>query len=102
MSSGWRHGPSRSMMLVMVTSPIFTVFMSELQPVEARGGAAEQVGFGRGTRAAGQDLARVPERSVGVRALVHREVALEHAARRAERLDACLDVRLPRGGECLG
>src|SRR5579872_668426 len=102
MSSGWRHGPSRSMMLVMVTLPIFTVFMSELQRVETRGSAAEQVGLFRRARAAGQDLAGVPERGVGVGSLVHREVALEHAARGAEGLDAGFDIGLPRGGERLG
>jgi hypothetical protein len=30
MSSGFRHGPSRSMMLMMVTSPILSCFMVAL------------------------------------------------------------------------
>jgi hypothetical protein len=30
MSSGCRHGPSRSMMLVMVTSPIFSVCIVQI------------------------------------------------------------------------
>ncbi len=90
------------MMLVMVTSPIGAVFESQLQSVKARRGAAEQVGFFRRARAAGEDLAGVPEGGVGVRPLVHGEVALEHATRGAECLDAGLDIGLPSRGECLG
>src|SRR5579884_1786816 len=66
-----------------------------LQPIEAAGGAGEQRRlFGR-RAAAGDALERVPEHVIAAAALIDREVALEHRALRAERLDACLDIRAP-------
>src|SRR6185437_5476339 len=102
MSAGFRQGPSRSMMLVIVTSPICNCFIcpppsSEIEPIEACGRAAEQIGlFGRACSLC-EDLAGVPERCVAIGTLVHREVALKHATGRTERFNAGFDVGLPGG-----
>src|ERR1700677_1242406 len=77
----------------------FGPLVLKIKAIEARGGAAEQIGLFRGTRVLGEQFACVPERCVAVRTLVHGEVALEHAAIGAERFDAGLDIGFPRGGE---
>src|SRR5215510_1003566 len=68
-----------------------------VKAVESRCGATEQVGFLGVARALGQELAGVPEHRIAVGALVDGKVALEHASRRPERIDAGLDVGTPRG-----
>src|SRR5690348_5354619 len=99
MSAGFRQGPSRSMMLVMVTSPMrncrIVPLPSEIQTIEPRRRTAEQIGFFRRAHALCQYFAGVPERLVAVGTLVYREVALEHAACGAELLDASLDIGFP-------
>src|SRR3954447_21671147 len=105
MSAGFRQGPSRSMILVIVTSPIcncrIVPLLSKFQTIEPRCGAAEQISLLRRACTFCHDLAGVPERLVAVGPLVDREVAFEHAARRAERLDAGLDIGFPRRGQFL-
>ena len=66
-----------------------------------RGAAVERLLVGR-RRAGGDPLEGVPQLGVAAGLLVRREVALEHAAVGAERLDARLDVLAPRRGEFLG
>src|SRR5262249_55428948 len=64
---------------------------------ESRCGATEQVGFLGVARAPGQELAGVPEHPIALGAPCDGKVALEHASRRPERIDAGLDVGTPRG-----
>src|SRR5262245_18477931 len=68
-----------------------------VEAVEPRCSATEQVGFLGVACALGQKLAGVPEHRIAVGALVDGKVALEHASRRPERIDAGLDVGTPRG-----
>src|SRR5262245_52059687 len=72
-----------------------------VKAVEPRCSAAEQVGFLRVACALGEKLAGVPEHRIAVRALVDGKVALEHASRRPECIDAGLDVGTPRGSQRL-
>src|SRR6266702_4302188 len=51
------------------------------------------------TRLLGQSFECVPAVAVRIRALVDREVALEHASIRAEQFDASVHPRLPRLGK---
>src|SRR5262249_19992837 len=67
-----------------------------VKAVEFRCSATEQVGFLRVACALGEKLAGVPEHRIAVGALVDGKVALEHASRRPERVDAGLDVGPPR------
>src|SRR5262249_44824909 len=72
-----------------------------VKAVEFRSSASEQVGFLRVACALGEKLAGVPEHRIAVRALVDGKVALEHASRRPECIDAGLDVGTPRGSQRL-
>src|SRR3954464_5921351 len=78
-----------------------SMLRNPVEPIETLRGAEEQVGFFRRARALRENLAGVPEHRIAVRALVDREVALEHSARRTERRDAGFNVGLPRIGERL-
>src|SRR5712691_7426343 len=70
--------------------------------VDAGGSAAVERPL-LGGRGAGRDaLEGVPQLGVAAGLLVRREVALEHAALGAERLDARLEIHPPCGGEVLG
>src|SRR2546421_5436341 len=66
-----------------------------VEPIDALRRTEEQIGFLGSARALGEQLAGVPEHRIAVRALVDREVALEHATRWAERRDAGFDVWPP-------
>src|SRR5947209_243863 len=66
-----------------------------VEPIDALRSTREQIGLLGGTRALGEQLARIPEHRIAVRALVDRKVAFEHAARGAERRDASFDIGLP-------
>src|SRR5262245_7453016 len=66
--------------------------------VEAGRRLAKEAGFLVSARAAREALGGVPVSGVGVRALVDREVALEHAPLGPEGLDARLDVGAPGSG----
>src|SRR5436305_8212500 len=66
-----------------------------VEPVKPCCRPGEQIGFVRAAGAFGQKLAGIPEDWIAVGAFVDREVALEHATRRAERLDAGLHIRPP-------
>src|SRR5262245_37745904 len=63
-----------------------------VETVHALGRSAKELGLLARSGSAHQPLTRVPEHLIAVRDFVHRKVTLEHAARRAKRLDACLDV----------
>src|SRR6266849_2268778 len=78
-----------------------------VEPIKSHCGMSEEIGFFFTARAFCQKLAGIPKDRIAVGALVDREVALEHGARRAERLDACLHIGAPRrrqgfGGRRLG
>src|SRR5436305_5503268 len=88
----WMPG-TRPGMTKLPTNPV--------EPIETLRGAEKQIVLLSCARAFRQNLAGVPEHRIAVRTLVDREVALEHAARRAERRDARFDVRLPGIGERL-
>src|SRR5260370_25316698 len=77
------------------------IYRSDAETVEPRRCSMEQVGFLARARPLRQPLAGVPEHAVAVGALVHREIAFEHRAGRAERGDAGLDVAPPRRGQLL-
>src|SRR5689334_1026055 len=70
-------------------------------PVHLRRGAAVQCLLLRSRCIRGDPLERVPQLGIAAGLLVRREVALEHAAVDAERLDAGLDVLTPRGRQVL-
>src|ERR1700759_1136058 len=74
----------------------------EFQSIEIRGGPGEQRGLLALAEIRSQTLEGVEDHLIAGLALVGREVALEHAAVRTERLDACLYIRLPRRGALLG
>src|SRR5437899_9510675 len=67
----------------------------QVEPIEPRRGAAEQIRFLGRTCRTRQNLAGTPERRVAIGALVDGEVALEHAAPGAESFDAGLEIRPP-------
>src|SRR5690348_14708390 len=70
----------------------------QLEPVEIRCRLREQRGLLAVVVAGGKPLEGVEDHLIAGLALIRREVALEHAAVRAECLDACLDIGLPRRG----
>ena len=72
------------------------------QPIDLRRGAAVERRLLCCRCVGGDALERVPQLGVAAGLLVRREVALEHAAVDAERLDAVLDIRPPGRGEILG
>src|SRR5688572_2478249 len=73
----------------------------EAQSVDLGGGAVEKRMLLVSGIALGDALHRVPQHWVRNRVAVRREVALEHAAPRAERLDAMLVERTPSGRKLL-
>src|SRR5712692_5836678 len=74
----------------------FQSSVGQVEPIEPRRGAAEQIRFLGRTCCPRQNLAGIPERRVAIGALVDREVALEHTAPGAESFDAGLEIRPPR------
>src|ERR1700730_6063643 len=68
---------------------------SHRQAIGFRRGAVEQGGLLVGGIAGGDPLERVPPNLITAGTLVDREIALEHAALRAERSDAGLDIGAP-------
>src|SRR5947208_2094428 len=66
-----------------------------IQAIGAAGGAAEHRKLLALGRAGGDALERVPQRRVADAHLLDGVVALEHAAARAEALDAGLEIRPP-------
>src|SRR5688500_5406321 len=74
----------------------------QAEAVDLRRGAAEQALLLGAACSASESLAGVPEHAVAVRAFVDGEIAFEHGAVGAERLDAGLDVGPPQSGELLG
>src|SRR5690242_21916196 len=62
------------------------------EPVKARCGAGEKIGFFGWGGAARQPFERIEQYRIAARALVDREVAFEHAAAGAKILDAGLDI----------
>src|SRR5215208_3383955 len=71
-------------------------FLLYPESVEPRRGADEQVGFFRFRGARCQPLERIEQHRIAACALIDREIALEHAAVRAKRLDAGLNIGTPR------
>src|SRR5690348_296820 len=65
------------------------------QPIDGSGSPAEQRGLLGGAVLGRDALERVPQDAVVAGLLVGRKVAFEHAPRRAEHVDAGLDVRPP-------
>src|SRR4029077_10271286 len=92
------RGPS-SWMSTCVGRSVMVMFLGKkgrglnasLQPVEPRRGAGEEIGFLGRRGAAREPFERVEQHRIAARALVDREIALEHAAIGAEILDASLD-----------
>src|SRR5271166_3496054 len=86
-------------------SPVFVRVSAGRRPasqaVDPRGHVMEQQRLLGRRRAGGDALERVPQHGVAAHGLVDREVAFEHAPRRAEVLDARVHVRPPCGGEFL-
>src|SRR5262245_64997025 len=72
-----------------------------VEAIKLRSSATEQVGFLRVACALGEKLAGVPEHRIAVGALVDGKVALEHASRRPNGIDAGLVVGTPVGGRGL-
>src|SRR5215475_12361185 len=64
------------------------IALSDAEAVEARCGAGEEIGLFRDRGAARETLEGVEQHGIAAGALIDREIALEHAAVRAERLDA--------------
>src|SRR6202022_3102472 len=73
-----------------------------VEPIESCCRPAEEVSFLRTAEALCQQLACIPEHLVAVGALVDREIALKHGARRSERRDASLNVGPPGNCQYLG
>src|SRR5438552_16529395 len=71
------------------------------EPVEPGRGAGEQRRLFGIRIAGGEAFERVPESVIAAAALIDREVALEHRALGAERVDAGIDVGAPCLGEVL-
>src|ERR1051325_1296355 len=88
----WMPG-TRPGMTKLLTNPI--------QPIEPLRRPQKQIRFLTRARAFRENLAGIPEHRIAIRALVDREVALEHRARRPERRNAGLDVGLPGIGQRL-
>src|SRR5215475_11885473 len=80
-------------------SPAPMASAGHVEAVEFRCSAMEQVGLLGVACALGEKLAGVPEHRIAVGALVDGKVALEHASRRPECIDAALDVGTPRGSQ---
>src|SRR5205085_5969478 len=84
------------------TRPVMTKLWADpVEPIEPLRGAEEQIVFLVRARTLRQNLAGVPEHRIAIRALVDGEIALEHAARRAEGRDTGFDIGPPRIGERL-
>jgi hypothetical protein len=73
-----------------------------VEPIESCCGPTEEIGLLRTTEALCQQLARIPKHWVAVGALVDREIALKHGARRSERRNASLNVWPPGSCQHLG
>src|SRR4051794_39786108 len=70
--------------------------------VEPRRGACEEIGFLGRRGAAREPFEGIVQHRIAARALVDREVALEHAAVRAETLDTGVDIGPPGSGHLTG
>src|SRR5439155_15945047 len=88
-------GVSKSAKVVLVARPDGRS-AGQVEAVEPHCGTGKEVGLLGIACALRQQLAGVPEHRIAVGALVDGKVALEHASRGGERIDAGLDIRTPR------
>ena len=74
----------------------------QVEAVEPRCRGTKEIAFLGLSGAFRQKLAGIPEHRIAVGAFVDGEVALEHASRRGEGIDAGLDIGAPGVGQRLG
>src|SRR5262249_46328165 len=80
----------------------FAALNKSVQPVEARRGTGEQIGFLAAARALRHQLAGIPEDGITVGDFVDREVTLKHAARRSKGRDTGFNVGAESRGHLFG
>ena len=73
--------------------------LNDVQAVEARRGAGEQICLVSCRSAAREPLEGIEQNRIAARTLVDREIAFEHAAVRTEGLDRGFDIRAPGVGQ---